>query len=342
MTEGTRITAIASKTCASSPAQASTHPTGSAGPAAWLFRALRSRARRNRVARYGGGTQAARACGMCSPAKTRCRGLHEAAARAARSRQERHEGARAASVRCSRTAKCASSARRSRSSSPTALPRPRTRPNSSKSSIAICRASSIRKQRSRPGAPQLHDDVPGNLSFEAETGDAKEVGGRVCEGRAHHQAQSRIDARSAEPDGAARVSRRVRCGERQLSIQRRHAGRDDAAQAAFGVHESAGREAACSKRATSAAASASARVAYPEYCALMIAAKALGKPVKWVSTRVEGFLTDTHGRGNIIDGELALDSDGKFLGDAARLDQRHGRVPRRRARWATSATRRSA
>ena len=52
---------------------------------------------------------------------------------------------------------------------------------------------------------------------------------------------------------------------------------------------------------------------YPEYCALMIAAKALGKPVKWVSTRTEGFLSDTHGRGNIVEGELALDKDGRFL-----------------------------
>src|SRR4029077_13279942 len=54
--------------------------------------------------------------------------------------------------------------------------------------------------------------------------------------------------------------------------------------------------------------------AYPEYCALMLAAKASGKPVKWVSSRVEAFLTGNHGRGNIIDGALALDRDGKFLG----------------------------
>jgi carbon-monoxide dehydrogenase large subunit len=54
-------------------------------------------------------------------------------------------------------------------------------------------------------------------------------------------------------------------------------------------------------------------LAYPEYGALMIAAKAAGKPVKWVSSRVEAFLTDSHGRGNIISGELALDRDGKFL-----------------------------
>ncbi len=53
--------------------------------------------------------------------------------------------------------------------------------------------------------------------------------------------------------------------------------------------------------------------AYPEYCAVMMAAKATGRPVKWVSSRTEGFLSDTHGRGNIIEGELALDKDGRFL-----------------------------
>ncbi len=58
--------------------------------------------------------------------------------------------------------------------------------------------------------------------------------------------------------------------------------------------------------------------AYPEYIALMIAAKALGKPVKWVSTRFESFLTDNHGRGNIATGELALDKDGRFV--AFKLD----------------------
>src|SRR3989338_8915061 len=50
----------------------------------------------------------------------------------------------------------------------------------------------------------------------------------------------------------------------------------------------------------------------------MIAAKAAGRPVKWVSSRMEGFLADNHGRNNIISGELALDRDGKFL--ALRLD----------------------
>jgi carbon-monoxide dehydrogenase large subunit len=35
---------------------------------------------------------------------------------------------------------------------------------------------------------------------------------------------------------------------------------------------------------------------YAEYCAAMLAAKTLGKPVKWVGTRSESFVSDHHGR----------------------------------------------
>ena len=97
-----------------------------------------------------------------------------------------------------------------------------------------------------------------------------------------------------------------------------HAGHHDAAHAALGLYQ--GRRPSKLKfEARDVGGGFGQRtLAYPEYCALMIAAKATGKPVKWVSSRVEGFLTDTHGRDNIIDGELALDRDGKFL--AMRLD----------------------
>src|SRR6266498_1462832 len=53
--------------------------------------------------------------------------------------------------------------------------------------------------------------------------------------------------------------------------------------------------------------------AYAEYCVAMLAAKTLGKPVKWTSTRSETFLSDYHGRAAKLIGELALDRDGKFL-----------------------------
>jgi carbon-monoxide dehydrogenase large subunit len=53
--------------------------------------------------------------------------------------------------------------------------------------------------------------------------------------------------------------------------------------------------------------------AYSEYCVAMLASKMLGKPVKWISTRSETFLSDYHGRAAKLVGELALDKEGRFL-----------------------------
>ena len=44
-----------------------------------------------------------------------------------------------------------------------------------------------------------------------------------------------------------------------------------------------------------------------------MAARKLGRPVKWASERGEAFLSDTQGRDNVTLGELAIDKDGKFL-----------------------------
>jgi aerobic carbon-monoxide dehydrogenase large subunit len=46
----------------------------------------------------------------------------------------------------------------------------------------------------------------------------------------------------------------------------------------------------------------------------LLAAKLTGRPVKWTSTRSEGFLSDAQARDNVTEGELALDKDGRFLG----------------------------
>jgi carbon-monoxide dehydrogenase large subunit len=53
--------------------------------------------------------------------------------------------------------------------------------------------------------------------------------------------------------------------------------------------------------------------AYPEYVALLHAARALGRPVKWCDPRSGSFLSDQHGRGTVVEAELALDAKGKFL-----------------------------
>ncbi|MBI2715418.1 MAG: xanthine dehydrogenase family protein molybdopterin-binding subunit [Rhizobiales bacterium] len=52
---------------------------------------------------------------------------------------------------------------------------------------------------------------------------------------------------------------------------------------------------------------------YPEYPALLVAAKKLGRPVHWMSSRSEAFVTDTQARDTLTQVELALDDKGKFL-----------------------------
>jgi carbon-monoxide dehydrogenase large subunit len=52
---------------------------------------------------------------------------------------------------------------------------------------------------------------------------------------------------------------------------------------------------------------------YPEYLAVLVAAKKIGRPVHWMSTRSEAFMTDTQARDTYTESELALDEKGKFL-----------------------------
>ena len=52
---------------------------------------------------------------------------------------------------------------------------------------------------------------------------------------------------------------------------------------------------------------------YNEVALVLLASKLIGRPVKWVSTRSEAFLSDAQGRDNVTDAELALDADGAFL-----------------------------
>ena len=52
---------------------------------------------------------------------------------------------------------------------------------------------------------------------------------------------------------------------------------------------------------------------YAEEAFVTFAAKAVGRPVKWTSTRSEAFMSDAHGRDHVTKIELALDDDGRFL-----------------------------
>ena len=168
-----------------------------------------------------------------------------------------------------------------------------------------------------PGAPQLHPDVPGNLVFESEAGSEQEVTAALA--RAAHVtrlkvvvtrvAPSPLEPRACtvayDPSSGGYTFHVCMQGSTFLRWQMATYTNLPEEKLTFVAQDVGG---GFGQRST----------AYPEYCALMLAAERLRRPVKWVSTRVEGFVADTHGRNNIVDGTLALDADGRFL--ALRLD----------------------
>jgi carbon-monoxide dehydrogenase large subunit len=53
---------------------------------------------------------------------------------------------------------------------------------------------------------------------------------------------------------------------------------------------------------------------YPEQPLVLLAARDLDRPVKWVSDRTEAFVSDNHGRDQVNRAELALDANARFTG----------------------------
>lgn len=58
---------------------------------------------------------------------------------------------------------------------------------------------------------------------------------------------------------------------------------------------------------------------YPEDVAVTAAALAIGRPVRWVASRGEEFLSATHARGSRLEGRLGVDDSGRFLALCAKV-----------------------
>ena len=63
---------------------------------------------------------------------------------------------------------------------------------------------------------------------------------------------------------------------------------------------------------------------FPEDIAILFAARALSRPVKWTGTRGEHFLGDSHARDARIDAALALDAEGNFTALRVAIDDNMG------------------
>jgi len=164
-----------------------------------------------------------------------------------------------------------------------------------------------------PGAPLIHDDVPGNLAFDYEYGDAVKT--EEAFARAAHVTRLELDSQRMvgnpmEPKGCLATY------DSDTGIYEVYASGQGTSVLRAGLVGMTG--VAPDKirvQMLDVGGGFGIRVqAYTEYAALMLAARTVGKPVKWVGSRSETFVSDHHGRAVKLVGELALDKDGNFLG----------------------------
>ena len=163
------------------------------------------------------------------------------------------------------------------------------------------------------GAPQIHDEAPGNLVLDFHHGDAEAVKKAFAE--AAHVARleivsNRIVVNAMEPRSAiGSYDAHSQRWTLNVGCQGVMGMRGGLAKDVLGVTND-------KLRVLTGNVGGSFGMKappYPEYGPLLFAARKLGRPVKWTDERSESFLSDHHGRDHQRTAELALDESGKFL-----------------------------
>src|SRR5262249_45449515 len=160
------------------------------------------------------------------------------------------------------------------------------------------------------GAPQIADEVPGNVCMDWHWGNSATVDA-VFAGAAHMVSlqldNHRIVTNPMEPRGAIGSFDAGRY-TLHVSSQNIHGNRDATARH-LGVPPSEVRFVAPDVGGGFGAKN----FTYAEHALILWAAKRVGRPVKWIATRSEGFVSDHQARDHQAEASLALDADGKFL-----------------------------
>lgn len=161
-------------------------------------------------------------------------------------------------------------------------------------------------------APQLHDSAPGNVSVCFEAGDAQAV--EAAFARAAHVSHLRIHSQRLM--GVPMEPRAVVVHHDTASgITRVHSPN----QGVLGLlgHLSAVTGIAVDQLQVDTqdvGGSFGVRIGpFSEHAVMVMAARQLGRPVRWVASRSEVFLSDWHGRALTLNGSIALDAQGKIL-----------------------------
>jgi carbon-monoxide dehydrogenase large subunit len=168
------------------------------------------------------------------------------------------------------------------------------------------------------GAPQLWPEAPGNLAIDwpgpvtDDGSNAREIE-RIFSAAAHVARVSVVNQRlvvaSIEPRGA--TARYDAATDRYTlrSCSQGAGPQRDQIVAATGIP----REKLRVITEDVGGAFGMKTAVYPEYPSLLVAAKLTRRPVTWMATRSESFLSDQQARDTVTEAELAIDQKGKFL-----------------------------
>lgn len=161
-------------------------------------------------------------------------------------------------------------------------------------------------------SPTIHDGAPGNLCMDWAQGDRAAVD-QALDAAAHvvelDLVNNRVVAASMEPrgvlavpesDGRLTVYSGTQGGwdiKKMLAEHVLHCPAEDLHVVTPDVGGGFGMKIFC----------------YPEHGLVAWAARALGRPVKWIADRSDAFLADTQGRDHVTTARLALDDQGRIL-----------------------------
>ncbi|MEY2621844.1 MAG: hypothetical protein RIT26_1664 [Pseudomonadota bacterium] len=162
------------------------------------------------------------------------------------------------------------------------------------------------------GAPLLHENAPGNVSLHFEAGDAQAVDAAFA--RAAHVSHLRIHSQRLmgvplEPravvvkhDAGTGVTRVHSPNQGVLGLLGHLSTLTGIAVEHLQVDTQ------------DVGGSFGVRIGpFSEHAVMVMAARQLNRPLRWVATRSEVFLSDWHGRALTLNGSIALDAQGKIL-----------------------------
>jgi len=161
-----------------------------------------------------------------------------------------------------------------------------------------------------PGAPQIHENAPNNICMDWNCGDAE--GTDTALGESEVVVKQRLINQRLIPnpmEGRGCIAQYMPASEEftiWMTSQTPHIMRLLMTAFVFGIPETKMRVIA-----PQIGGGFGTKISlYPEYCLVAALARKIGKPVKWMETRRENYISTSHGRDHITDIEVGAKRDG--------------------------------